>query len=78
MQQRSDYVVLALIVLSTAITTALGAHVAGFDLPPAAIFGLLVVSTPITVTLAVLPQLGIRVPRTPTGVTIVATPETPA
>lgn len=64
MQQKSDYAVLALIVANSMVITALGvgARISGFELPPAAIFGLLVFGAPIPVVLAVLPQMGIRVP----------------
>ncbi len=58
----SDYLVLVLIVVNSMILAALGARVEGFELPPQAVFGLLVVGAPVPVVLAVLPSFGVRVP----------------
>ncbi len=58
----TDWVVLLLIVLNAMVLAALGARVPGFELPPAAIFGLMVLGAPVPVVLAVLPSFGVRVP----------------
>lgn len=63
---RSNAAVLALIVLNYLIEGALITHVDGFQLPPVAIFLLSVAWLPIAPMLAILPQLGIRVPMLPT------------
>jgi len=48
---------IGLAALQAAIATALGAQVAGFALPPAVDFGLIVVSAPIAIVLANLPPV---------------------
>lgn len=59
---RSNYVVLALVALNYLCEAALLTHVDGFALPPVAIFTIAVLMAPIAPLLAILPQLGVRVP----------------